>query len=556
MFHIKIWLGVIFFGIVTIMVWTMQPVLVDKVAQEKDRLRPILAGQRLEVSLRKFYASLGKKAQKVAASASLRKAVKGVDYDAKDHLSKVMSYEKVNKEIFRRFKFYQKLNRERETVYIVSRDGRTLFRSDRAGKFDFDKDRLPDIPHLNDALRGRVRTGIWNIDKSSSFVAAAPVLARKRGKKKPEIMAALLYAMRFDDSVFNEIKGAVPKKSRMVLFTASKKTSGDSTLAPIAYNVSGKKQGFMRGWFKKRAYDYVMEKYYNGMNRDLLKATIQEVNYTYMVGIFPAELSIGNIGYALLVPVPNRFLKINQKNFYESGGPRIFALVGLILVFLLATWLSGAEIFYFRRVLPRLQTAPQDEFPDIPTKGLSRPWRELADSINKIFSMIRERGLGDSDLKPQTAVVESGPDAGRVALSYLTEDSSEEEIYGQMSDEEVKSIAASFIGIGGEESQAPSGPTLSLEDLNPSAQQQAAQQQAAAQQQTAQQQYDQQQQYAQQQYAQQQAAAQQQYAQQQYAQQQYAQQGQQYPQQGQQQYAQQQYTQQQGQHPTDPSNKS
>ena len=478
-FHIKVWLGVILFGIVTALIWVMQPTLINQVAEEQDRLRPILHGQRFERKLLDFYEMIGKKSKTFAKDTSLRKGMSGINYDADDHLSKVMSYQEVHKDIFRNFKAHTRLNKGTEKLFVVSRDGRVVFRSNRPEKFDFEKDKLPNVPHANDALQGRSRTGIWNIDGESLFVASAPVYSTK---KKNDIVGAVLYARTFNNSVFSSVKGLLPKGGRVVLFTATKNKAGEPNLAPIAYNVAGKAQGFVRGWFKTKAYDFILEKYYNGMNRDLLKSRIQEVDYTYMVGVFPADLSPGNIGYTLLSPIPNRFLNVNKDNFFESGGPRIIALVGFILVFLLGTWLSGAEIFYFRIVLPRLQTAPQDEFPDIPEKGLSGDWRKLAKSINKIFSMIRERGLGDSDMKPTNTILtdDDVDDPGRMALSYLSDESDS----SGMSDQEAKEFGASFLGLAdeGKEESAPAS-SMFANDPAPAQQAPAEQQQAPAEQQ-------------------------------------------------------------------------
>ncbi|MEM1007944.1 MAG: hypothetical protein AAGJ35_02970 [Myxococcota bacterium] len=133
------------------------------------------------------------------------------------------------------------------------------------------------------------------------------------------------------------------------------------------------------------------------------------------------------------MPVPNRFVdNLSKKGmYYQSGGPRLLALGLFVFGILLALWLSGAEIFYFRRVVPHLQTAPQEEFPDIPTQGLSRPWKALASSINKVFSLIRERGLGEADMKPGTGIAtvdelgQGDLQSGFAALDYLQSSQSE-----------------------------------------------------------------------------------------------------------------------------------
>jgi hypothetical protein len=412
----------------------MQPLLIDKVAEEQDRLRPVLVAQRFERALIRYYDKLKDLTTKMADDPALRSSLKALNYDADDELTKVMNYQEVHKELLRSFKAYQNLNSAAERVYVVSRDGRVLLRSNRPDSFDYQKDRLPDIPHLNDAFKKNPRTGIWPIEELNSFVAAVPVF---EDEAKEKVKAALLYVRAFNSSVFTDNPDLLPKEkdfpgaqgSKILLFTASKAKSGDLELNPFAYNVEEKAIPFFRGWFKKRALDEVVDKYENGMDRHLLRSEIQLQKYSYMVGRFPADLSPGNIGYTLLVPIPNRFINVTRKNFYESGGPRMLATILLVITFLLALWLSAAEIFYFRRVVPHLQTAPQNEFPDVPLNGLSGPWKNLARSINKIFSMIRERGLGEADMKPGTSIATvdelDSRERGSSALDFLSSQSRE-----------------------------------------------------------------------------------------------------------------------------------
>ena len=123
MFHVKVWLGVIFFAVVTLQIWIMQPLLIYKVAEEQDRLRPILVGQRFERGLFRFYEKLKAKTTKMAEEPGLREAVKSINYEADDDLSKLETYEDARRKIQRNFQSYQKLDSKGERLYVVSREG-------------------------------------------------------------------------------------------------------------------------------------------------------------------------------------------------------------------------------------------------------------------------------------------------------------------------------------------------------------------------------------------------------------------------------------------------
>ena len=405
MFHVKVWLGVILAGIITLQLWWMHPALKSKVDEERERLRPLLYGQRFEHALNNYYQKLLKKIKKLANSKKLRKIVSSLNYDAEEDLSLAMSYSEVHDKLKSKWGIHRKLRNKNEIYYIITRDGYIIYRSNKPQIYTHDSDKLKhDIPHVTDAIQGRSRTGIWNIEGKTSIVAAAPIYHFKKKK----VMAALLYGRKFDSKIFHPIQKEIPKGTKVILFTAHyQKGAEEPTLSPLAYNITDPKLiGLFRGWFKKKGYDVILDKFERGMDRDRLSATINEVDYNYMVGLFPADLGPPNVGYVLLVPKPKDFFKIDRKNYYMSGGPLIFSLICFIFVVLLGTWLSGAEIYYFRRVLPPLQTAPQEGFPNIPEHGLHGPWRKLVESINRIFTMIRERGLGNQDMTPKTSLIQ------------------------------------------------------------------------------------------------------------------------------------------------------
>ncbi len=423
MFHIKVWLTVILSGIITLQLWWMQPALKRKVDEERDRLRPLLYGQRFEYGLRHYYNRLKSNVLKLASDRTLRKIVSQLNYDVEEELGMAMNYSDVHDKLRDKWAIHKKIKDSAELYMIVSKDGYVIYRSDSPKLYNHEKDKLKyGIPHVTDALHGRTRTGLWILNGKTSLVAAAPIY---HIKKKKKVMASILYARRFDSSVFKPISKFVPKGTKVILFKATETSGKDEepTLAPFAYNLSDPKMiGLFRGWFKKIAYDEILDKFIEGMDRDRLTATVNEVEYNFMVGLFPADLGPPNIGYVLLVPRPKDFFKIDRKNYYQSGGPLIFSLICFIFIFLLGTWLSGAEIYYFRRVLPPLQTAPQDGFPNIPDHGLSRPWKKLVHSINRIFTMIRERGLGNQDMKPKNSLIE---ESNIDAVGLLAEESSE-----------------------------------------------------------------------------------------------------------------------------------
>jgi hypothetical protein len=287
------------------------------------------------------------------------------------------------------------------------------------------------------------------IEGHSSVVAAAPIY---HNNPKKGVMATLMYARRFGADLLEAINSDLPKDSKLILFTANKPEKGEIKLAPITYNiVDPKLTGLFRGWFMSTAYDAILDKYQGGMDNDRLLGTVQEKDYNYMIGHFPAELSLGQIGYVLMIPRPLQFFQIDRKNYYQSGGPLIVSLVCLIFAFILATWLSGAEITYFRRVLPRLQTAPQDEFPNIPERGLSRPWRALVASINRIFTMIRERGLGNSDLEHKSSLLAASGELnnmGAEAMGLLAENlTGDEVLHTSFGGAETEERAAALFGL-------------------------------------------------------------------------------------------------------------
>ena len=485
MFHVKIWLSVILMGVVTLMMWVMQPFLIGDVVEWIDRTKPLIYSHRFENGVRQYYKKLELKGKQFADTSSLETALGKIKYTA-DPITKEISYTTVRSDLSSSLPTAFKLGKN-ERIYIVSNDGVLLYVSHRPEGFDYNKSfALPAIPHVQDAFRGRVRTGIWQVgllkgkskkplDKMSGFVVAAPIKGfmasgggdgllpppgsvRKRRKrrrrwrrrrrrrrrkapplkikKKKVVLGAILYIRKLDDTAFTGLVNSMPKKDkkilkdvRVILFNGEK-VDDDVDISPFAYNVSGKAQGFLRGWFKQKAIDEITETYTNGMDRSLLKARIQNQDYTYAVSKFPGDLSLGDLGYALLIPVPNRSSpeavqgktgKKRKEAFYLSYYPRFLSLICFIICLVLASWLSGAEIFYFRRTVPHLQTAPQEEFPEISEKGLSRPWRELVASINKIFTMIRERGLGEADMSTNQLSIqlEQDADSGRQALSYL-----------------------------------------------------------------------------------------------------------------------------------------
>lgn len=458
MFHVKIWLGVLLIGAVTFHIWVMQPLLVEQVSREQDRLRPILAGQQFNRSLRLYYKEVAKRAEKIASTGGLDKIVKGIKYKV-DLLTKTMIYTRINGQLLKQLKKHPiaASTSTAERFFVVARDGTIMFRSNKIRPLKPNQDKLPYTPHVNEAFQNRIRTGVWNVEGTMCVVAAAPIKSAD-GK---ETKAVILYSRVLGPSFFAEVNKAALKATtntkkrtklaadqkgiRVVLF-ASAKAGKTSKLRPIAYSM--KKPGFFRGWFMKRDYDVIEAKYQEGMDRDLLSTTVQEAKYSYFVGHFPADLSPGNIGYALLKPIPLRLLQVagDKKSYFMSGGPRLFALIATGLAFLLAIWLSASQTFHFRRILPHLQTAAQDGFPEIPENGLARPWRKMVHSINNIFIMIQERGLGDGDLKPDSGFAGGSSTysaAGSSALAYFSAD---QDKYSQLSNEQVRDIGASLFG--------------------------------------------------------------------------------------------------------------
>lgn len=436
MFHIKVWLGVILMAIVTMQMWWMQPNLSRRVAEERERFAPLLASQRFEYGLRSYYTQLAKDLKVKAEDPSLRKFINRINYKVKEELSRVMNYQEVYKKLFSNWKSFRFANglTASERYYIITRDGHMIFRSHVPSQYDPQKDKLNyAIAHVSDAFENRTRTGLWKIDGKTRIVAATPLYKPGKTHNKASIMATMLYVRNFDENAFAQVKG-LAKGARVILFAESNydAKAKEGTLTPIAYNIGNPKvSGLFTGWFKKKAYDIILHKYYNGMDRERLRGRVQEIGYNYMIGHFPVELGPSKaLGYVLMIKQPKTFFKINKKDYYESGGPLMFSLISLILAFLLATWISGAEIFYFRRILPRLQTAPQEGFPDLPESGLSRPWRSLAKSINRVFSMIRERGLGDSDMKPSTSFIAAEPDEddAQARLNLLSEEISDDDV--------------------------------------------------------------------------------------------------------------------------------
>ena len=103
MFHVKIWLGVLLIGAVTFHILVMQPLLVEQVSREQDRLRPILAGQQFNRSLRLYYKEVAKRAEKIAATDGLGKIVKGIKYKV-DLLTKTMIYTRINGQLLKNLK--------------------------------------------------------------------------------------------------------------------------------------------------------------------------------------------------------------------------------------------------------------------------------------------------------------------------------------------------------------------------------------------------------------------------------------------------------------------
>jgi hypothetical protein len=457
MFHIKVWLSVVLMAVITLQMWWMQPNLSRRVAEERERFAPLLASQRFENGLRSLYTKLKKDIVKKADDPSLRKYVSRINYKVKDELTRVMNYQEVYKKLFGSWQslaFAKGINKESERYYVITRDGHFIFRSHVPSQYNPQQDKLTyNIAHVSDAFEQRTRTGIWKIDGKTRLVAATPIYATGKGKSKEAIMATLLYTHDFNQDVFKRVKG-LQKGARVILFTESNvdKKTGEGTLSPIAYNIGNPKiSGLFLGWFKRKAYDVILHKYYNVMDRERLRGRVRELAYNSMISHIPVELGPSKtIGYVLMIKRPKTFLKFNKEEYYEGGGPLMVSLVSLILAFLLATWISGAEVFYFRRVLPRLQTAPQEGFPDIPQNGLSLPWRRLAVSVNYIFSMIRERGFGDSDLKPSSSLIAAEPDedVGQARLGLLSEDLSEDEFIhtGIAGNSEAELNAANLFG--------------------------------------------------------------------------------------------------------------
>lgn len=480
MFYLKVWLGVILAAALSAQILIMHPRLLEDLSQEQDRLRPVVAGKHVERSLAAVYQRMLQEADIFASDPDLRRALSPLANELEEDKKKA-TYQQIHRAILDNVRSTQKLDKSFQSLYVVSLDGRLLYKSTKPESYTHE--RMPKIPHLADALQNRPRTGIWVIEGSNSLVAAVPLFVdapppppRKRkqsdddetpkaAERKPK--GAILYSFTFNSAFLqahSSILSGEAKGSRMILFAVSKSEDGEQKAAPIAYSTQGDETNFLRGWFVQRASDVVLDKYENGMDRDLLNARIKQTKtsvienkYSYMVSLFPADLSPGNIGYVLLVPIPERLLTVNTQNYFQTGGPVVFSLATLVIIFVLALWLSGAEIFYFRRVVPRLQTAPQDEFPDIPLSGLSGPWKELTRAINRIFSTIRERGLGEADMKPANTI--GSVDDAPAALDFLSVSQSSEfdaaAFSGLAPSGDIGARAASLLGPGASQPIAP-----------------------------------------------------------------------------------------------------
>ena len=233
MFHIKVWLGVVFTAIVTLQISWMQPQLNRRVSEEHERLRPLLASQRFEHGLRKYYATLAIRSKKIAKIKKLRKIVSLIEYVAEDVLTKMMNYEKVHRRLFKRFRIPHRVDSEVERYYIITRDGHILYRSNKPSDYAHEKDKLKHaVAHVDDAYLGRTRTGVWNIDNHTSLVVASPIYHKKKSKG---VMAALLYTRRFNHKVLIPINKMLPKGTRIVLFTAAySNKSQEPILSPLA----------------------------------------------------------------------------------------------------------------------------------------------------------------------------------------------------------------------------------------------------------------------------------------------------------------------------------